>query len=480
MNYQNYKNKNPVTVVIFGATGDLAKNKILSALLDLHIKGMLGTHYRVVGYSRKDLSDIDYRQFARTAIIEKNKIIAEDVLEDFLKKVSYLRGDLDNIDGYKNLRQNLMAYDNELGICTNKIYYLAVPPAMYEKVFNGLDKGDLVVSCKKPEVDSWTRILVEKPFGNDLEQARLLDKKLGSLFDESQIFRIDHYLAKEAVQNIISFRFANAIFEPLWNNEYIDRVEIKLFEKNTPESRINFYDKVGALRDVGQNHILQMLALIAMEDPGGITSNKIREAREKVLGQILPYSRKAENYAYRAQYNGYREIDSAFKNSETETYFRVKLNIKNRRWDRVPFIIESGKGLNENKVEINIVFKDKASSVCQINEICHYNNQIKINIQPEEKISLCFWTKKPGLSFELEQKNLSFKFSEDNLPATNAYEKVLYDCIHGDSTLFTSTEEVLREWGIIEKICADWKSVPLEHYDLNMNPDDLKILEEKI
>jgi glucose-6-phosphate 1-dehydrogenase len=479
MNYQN-PNKNPVTFVIFGATGDLAKNKILSALLDLHIKGMFEPHYRIVAYSRKDLSDSDYRQFARTAIIEKNKIIAEDVLEDFLKKVTYIRGDLDNIEDYKNLRQNLVDYDNDLGTCTNKIYYLAVPPTMYEKVFNGLDKGDLVVSCKKLGIDSWTRILVEKPFGNDLEQARLLDKKLGSLFDESQIFRIDHYLAKEAIQNIISFRFANAIFEPLWNNEYVDKVEIKLFEKNTVESRINFYDKVGALRDVGQNHVLQMLALIAMEDPGGITSNKIREAREKVLGQIVPYSRKAENYAYRAQYNGYREIDPAFKNSETETYFRVKLNVKNKRWDRVPFIIESGKGLNESRVEINIVFKDQKSSVCQIDEICRYNNKIKINIQPEEKISLCFWTKKPGLDFELEQKNLAFNFSDDNLPVTDAYEKVLYDCIHGDSTLFTSTEEVLREWGIIEKICNEWKNLPLEHYDIGMNPDDLKILEEKI
>lgn len=474
------KNKNPITIVIFGATGDLAKNKILSALLDLSFKGILGFNYRVVGYSRKDLSDSDYRQFVRTAIIEKNKIVPEDILEDFLKKITYIRGDLDIVDDYKNLKQNLSEYDNQSGVCTNKIYYLAVPPIMYEKVFDGIDKGDLVLNCKNPETESWTRILVEKPFGNDLEQARLLDKKLGSLFDESQIFRIDHYLAKEAVQNIISFRFANAIFEPLWNNEYIDRIEIKLFEKNTPESRINFYDKVGALRDVGQNHILQMLALIAMEDPGGITFVKIREARERVLGQILPYSRKVENYAYRAQYNGYRDIDPAFKNSETETYFKVKLNIKNKRWDRVPFIIESGKGLNESRVEINIIFKDKQSSVCQLDGICHYNNQIKINIQPEEKISICFWTKKPGLSFELEQKNLDFNFSDDNLPVADAYEKVLYDCINGDSTLFTSTEEVLREWGIIEKICAEWKSLPLEKYDIGLNPDDLKILEEKI
>jgi glucose-6-phosphate 1-dehydrogenase len=479
MNYQNL-NKNPVTFIIFGATGDLAKNKILSALLDLHIKGMLGLHYRIVAYSRKDLSDSNYRQFARTAILEKNKIVAEDVLEDFLKKITYLRGDLDSVDDYKKLNQNLMAYDNNLKICTNKIYYLAVPPIMYEKVFNGLDKGDLVLNCKKTGTGSWTRILVEKPFGNDLEQARLLDKKLGSLFDESQIFRIDHYLAKETIQNIISFRFANAIFEPLWNNKYIDRVEIKLFEKNTVENRINFYDKVGALRDVGQNHILQMLALIAMEDPGSLVSNKIREAREKVLGQIVPYSRKIENYAYRAQYKGYREIDSLFKNSDTETYFRIKLNIKNNRWDRVPFIVESGKALSENRVEINIIFKDQKSSVCQIDEVCHYHNQIKINIQPEEKISICFWTKKPGLNFELEQKNLSFNFSEDGLPVTDAYEKVLYDCINGDSTLFTSTEEVLREWGIIEKICAEWKNIPLKEYEIGMNPDDLKILEEKI
>ncbi len=474
------QNKNPITVVIFGATGDLAKNKILSALLDLSIKGVLDKDFRVIAYSRKDLSDSDYRKFARTAILERNKIISEDMLEGFLKRVFYLRGDLESIDDYKNLKQNLFNYDQSLGICTNKMYYLAVPPNMYEKVFDGLDKGDLVINCKKVNNETWTRVLVEKPFGSDLEQARLLDKKLGSLFDESQIFRIDHYLAKEAIQNIISFRFANAIFEPIWNNEYIDRVEIKLFEKNTVENRINFYDKIGALRDVGQNHLLQMLALIAMEDPGSISSSKIREARERVIGQIVPFSRKVENYAYRAQYNGYREIDQAFKNSETETYFKVKLNIKNKRWDRVPFIIESGKGLKENRVEINIVFKDKESSVCQIDEICRYNNEIKINIQPKEQISICFWTKKPGLNFELEQKNLSFDFSNDHLPVTDAYEKVLYDCINGDSTLFTSTEEVLREWGIIEKICLEWKNVPLEKYEVGMNPDDLKVLEEKI
>jgi glucose-6-phosphate 1-dehydrogenase len=475
-----YQNKNPITIVIFGATGDLAKTKILSALFHLNLKGLLGTNYQIVAYSRKDLSDNDYRQFARKALVEKNKILPEDMIEAFLKRIIYVRGDLESIEDYKNLKQNLLKFDNDLDVCTNKIYYLAIPPVMYEKVFEGLDKGGLVMTCKNTTEESWTRILVEKPFGNDLEQARFLDKKLGSLFDEKQIFRIDHYLAKEVIQNIITFRFANAIFEPLWNNQYIDRVEIKLFEKNTPENRINFYDKVGALRDVGQNHVLQMLALIAMEDPGGITSNKIREAREKVFGQIVPFSRKVENYAYRAQYNGYREINESSKNSETETYFRVKLNVKNRRWDRVPFIIESGKGLKEDMVEINIIFKDKQSSVCQIDKVCRYNNEIKINIQPKEQISVCFWKKKAGLNFELEQKNLNFSFSDGNSLITDAYEKVLYDCIHGDSTLFTSTEEVLREWGIIEKVCADWKNIPLEKYDIGMNPEELKFLEDNI
>jgi glucose-6-phosphate 1-dehydrogenase len=475
-----YPNKNPITVVIFGATGDLAKTKILSSLLNLSTKGFFENNYQIIAYSRKDLSDSDYRQFARTAILEKNKNFSEDFLEGFLKKITYIRGDLDSLDDYKNLKQTLSGYDKDLGVCTNKIYYLAVPPIMYEKVFDGLDKGDLVMSCKNNNGQSWARILVEKPFGNDLDQARLLDKKLGALFDESQIFRIDHYLAKEVVQNIITFRFANAIFEPLWNNQYIERIEIKLFEKNTPEKRINFYDKVGTLKDVGQNHILQMMALIAMEDPGGITFDKIRQAREKVLGQIVPFSRKVENYAYRAQYNGYKEINPDLKNSETETYFRVKLNVKNRRWDRVPFILEGGKALKEDRVEIKIVFKDKQSSVCQIDEVCHYNNEIKINIQPEEQISVCFWTKKAGLNFELEQKNLKFNFSEGNTLITDAYEKVLFDCINGDLTLFTSTEEVLREWGIIEKISSDWKSLPLEKYDIGMNPEELKVLEDNI
>jgi len=472
------KEKHPMTCILFGATGDLAQNKILPALMDLYIKDLLPDDFRIVGFSRKDLTDADYREFVSNALDKKEHGHSEEKISALLERVHYKQGNIDSLEDYQALNTYLGDFDKADLLCSNKLFYLAVPPNLYESVFKNISEAKLIQECIRSETEegSWSRILVEKPFGSNPEEAKKLDKTLGSLFEEEQIFRIDHYLAKEAVQNIITFRFANAIFEPLWNREHIEKVNIKLYEKNDLETRGNFYDGLGALSDVGQNHVLQMLALVAMEDPKGINSESIRKARLDVLSRIVPFSRKIEDYAYRAQYNGYKNTEGVDSKSHTETYFKLKMGIKNDRWKGVPFYLESGKALNESRVEIEIVFKDKESSVCPIDGICHYNNVLRMNIQPDHEISICFWTKKPGLAFDLEERRFSFDYEKGDVMLPDAYEKVLYDAIKGDQTLFTSTQEVATEWNIISKIKDKWNNINLETYEKGADPADLKAL----
>jgi glucose-6-phosphate 1-dehydrogenase len=467
--------KDPITFIIFGATGDLAKRKILPALMDLYCKDLLPDEFHIVGFSRKDLSDSDYREFVQNSLDKKEHNHSTEKIKEFLNRITYKQGDILAVSTYKDLSQYLSEIDTKCNCCHNKLYYLAVPPNLYESVFQNIYDSGLHIPCTIPGKENWTRVLVEKPFGSDSVEAKKLDKLLGKLFIEDQIFRIDHYLAKEAVQNILIFRFANAIFEPLWNRKYIEKVEIRLYEKNDADERANFYDGIGALRDVGQNHLMQMLALIAMEDPKSTKSDAIRSARKKVLSDIKLFDKDISKTAYRAQYVGYQD-NLGLEKSNTETYFKLKLLINNNRWKGVPFYLESGKALNNNRVEIKITFKDKDSAVCVIDDICHYNNTLNIEISPEQKISLCFWTKKGGLDFELEQKKLAFEFN-DNGMQLDAYEKVLYDAVAGDQTLFNSTEEVATQWGIIVKILEAWKNLPLNKYEKGSDPKDFNSLE---
>lgn len=454
----------PISLVIFGGTGDLAQNKIFLALLDLQNKNLIQESPTVIGFSRKNLSNEEYRKFAAQAMLAKRPEINPATLEKFLKNFHYVQGDINTAESYTRLHEYILKLDTDAGVCSNKLFYLAVPPHLYEPVFINIDKANMVKPCTKSGDGTWTRVLVEKPFGSDPAGAIRLDKMLGKLFDEDQIFRIDHYLAKEALQNIISFRFANPIFGPIWNRDLIERVEIKLFEKNDVSTRGAFYDPIGAIRDVGQNHILQMLALVAMEDPGGITSAKIRTAREKVLKDVAPFSRKPEEFLHVAQYAGYQNEIGVAPDSKTETYFQLKLGVKNRRWRGVPFVVSSGKALSKNLVQIKIIFREKESAVCPVDDICHYGNTITINVQPEENISVTFWKKKPGLAFGLEEKTLSFNYDSAS-PLTDAYEKVLFDCISGDQTLFASTKEVAIQWELISKIMEQAKKVELKKYE---------------
>lgn len=458
----------PLTIIVFGATGDLFQKKLAGALFDLHLKGLLPEHTELVGFSRKLLSNDGFRGLVSEWALTGRRHGEEEKIELFSARAYYHQGDLTNAESYISLGKFLETRDRARGCCSDKIFYLAVPPNLYETVFVRLAKSGLAIPCApglKDEERAWTRVLVEKPFGKDECEAERLDCMLGKLFSEEQIFRIDHYLAKETVQNIISFRFSNGLFEPLWSRAHIERVEINLSEREGVEGRGAFYDGVGALRDVGQNHILQMLALIAMENPGELSASAIRRARLAVLRSVKPGGRKISEWASRGQYDGFLKEEKVAPESMTETYFRLKVFVKNRRWRGVPFFLSSGKALQESDVSISVFFKP-APCVCPKKHDAPHQNMLKFHLSPREEITVLFWAKRPGFEFALEPKRLSFSFSEGALEREipNAYERVLYDCLRGDQTLFASTEEVKAEWRFITPILEEWGKFSLKVY----------------
>ena len=457
----------PLTIVIFGATGDLFQKKLAGALFDLHEKDLLPEQTDIVGFSRKPFSHDQFRAFIHNALASRanGKIVEPD---EFTARAFYHQGDLTSAESYASLGAFLESRDREHGVCSDKLFYLAVPPNLYETVFTRLAKSGLTIPCAPNVPDAeqaWTRVLVEKPFGNNQKEAARLDRLLGKLFDESQIFRIDHYLAKEAVQNIISFRFSNGLFESLWNRKHIERVEVQMFETNGVTGRGSFYDGVGALRDVGQNHMLQMLALIAMENPGKMEAGAIRAARRTALQKVTGGNGALEKWIQKGQYEGYKHEGGVRGGSLTETYFRIETRIMNSRWRGVPFALESGKALDHSCVKIAVYFKP-TSCVCPEGHASPHQNVLTFHIAPEEEISVRFWAKRPGFDFQLEPKELSFSFGADALTRQipNAYERVLFDCIRGDQTLFASTEEVKAQWKFITPILEKWSSLPLHKY----------------
>ncbi|MDO8594215.1 MAG: glucose-6-phosphate dehydrogenase [bacterium] len=454
----------PLTIVIFGATGDLFQKKLAGALFDLHQKKLLPEKTEIVGFSRKAFSHDQFHAFIQNALAARanGKIIEP---EEFVGKAFYHQGDLNSAESYASLGQFLGERDRHFGTCSDKLFYLAVPPNLYETVFTRLSKSGLAIPCVPglpDEEKAWTHVLVEKPFGNNEKEAARLDRMLGDLFAEEQIFRIDHYLAKETMQNIISFRFSNGLFEPLWNKNHVERVEIKFSEKEDVSTRGSFYDGVGALRDVGQNHLLQMLALVAMENPEELRAQRIRKERATVLKRV----KTKDGKALRGQYHGYREEKGVGAASKTETYFTLEARVENNRWRGVPFLLSSGKALKEGEVSISVFFKP-APCVCPEGHEKAHQNVLTFSISPKEEISVLFWVKRPGFDFQLEQKKLSFSFAEGTLAhqIPNAYERVLFDCIRGDQTLFASTEEVKAQWKIITPILERWEKLPLHTYE---------------
>jgi len=458
-------------MIILGATGDLMTRKIAPTMYHMFDNDSLPNMFKVVGVARKDMSDDDYREFLGEKIRRRIRTRSAK-LNKFLGLTSYHRGLFQSAETYEELKKVVEQIDDEWGVCANKLFYLAVPPEFYETIFRHLSNSGLTDPCSPEE--GWTRVIVEKPFGEDYKTAKKLDELLSKLFREIQIYRIDHYLAKEMIQNILSFRFSNTLFEKIWNKEFIQKIDIRLLEKLGVEERGTYYDSVGALRDMGQNHILQMLAFTTMDHPESFDSDPVRFRRSEILKTLRPPSKtEIKKYSYRAQYNGYKNIEGVKKGSETETYFKIGGEfLTSPRWEGIPITLESGKRLGKAQKEIVVTFKHPTPCLCPAGST-HYENKVTFSLEPEELISVQFWAKKPGTTFDIEERDLEFKLRKDKKKAQyiEEYEKLLLDVIAGDQTLFVTTDEVRAMWRFTDPIVNAWQSgaVRLNTYKPNTN-----------
>lgn len=457
----------PTVLVLFGATGDLVKKKILPALFLLYSQGELPARCVILGYSRKPWSDEDFRSHARTILARHTD---QEAVERFIALLGYQQGQFDAAPSYQALADRLATIDTQWKVCANKLFYLAIPPELYAGIFPQLAAAKLVKPCGDASGnEGWTRLIVEKPFGSNLATAEALDMQLASLFDEAQIYRIDHYLAKEMLQNILTFRFANNLFEETWNNRFVERIDIRLLESIGVEGRGVFYDGVGALRDVGQNHLLQMLALTIMDRPGDLTAQSIRQERAMALRDALvpPTAEDIRHHTFRAQYQGYQAIEGVQSNSTTETYFYAETMLAGQRWGGVQVSFESGKRLERPLKEVVITFQHPMPCLCPPGQ--HVKNQVVFGLEPTEGITISFWSKKPGLSTDTEERRIEFSLygERERSQYVEEYAKLLLDCIAGDQQLFVSTDELKAMWRFIDPIIVGWVQgvVPLASYE---------------
>lgn len=462
-------NNIPTILIILGATGDLMTRKIAPALYHMFEEGTLPTMFKLIGVARREITNEEYRSFIASAT-KKRIGTKRKTLEEFLNQISYHKGLFQKASTYSELKKLVQKIDDDWGVCTNKLFYIAVPPGYYETIFRHLSASGLTDPCSPDE--GWTRVIVEKPFGENYETAKKLDTLLSKLFKEIQIYRVDHYLAKEMIQNILSFRFSNTLFEKIWNKEFIQRIDIRLLEKLGVEDRGLYYDSVGALRDVGQNHILQMLALITMDHPESFESEPIRHKRTEALDKMRPPTKsEIKNLSYRAQYEGYRKIQNVKRNSKTETYFKLGGTfLTSPRWTGVPVILESGKRLGSAKKEIVVTFKHPIPCLCPEGS-SHLENKVTFALEPEELIKVQFWAKKPGKFFDIEERDLEFKLrpSKKKIQYVEEYAKLLLDVIAGDQTLFITTNEVRAMWRFTDPIVNAWNksTTQIHHYKPN-------------
>ncbi|KKQ38180.1 MAG: Glucose-6-phosphate 1-dehydrogenase [Candidatus Roizmanbacteria bacterium GW2011_GWA2_37_7] len=447
----------PTIFVILGVTGDLVKKKILKALYHLYRKKRLPERFRVYGFSRRDYDDVKLRSYLRDIMLD-NDYQDPELFDEFLASFYYVQGDFHIRTAYKNLAKTLGRIDGEWSICSNKLFYLAVPPASYSDIVTNLHESGLTKPCSPQE--GWTRVILEKPFGTDLQTARDLDQQLGQLFQEEQIYRVDHYLGKETVKNILVFRFSNLFLTPSWNKNYIEKIEIRLLEKIGVEGRGEFYDKIGALRDVGQNHMLQLLGLFIMDQPYKFIPEDIKNKRSEALASLHVMSeQEVIKQTMRGQYEGYTKEEGVDPQSKTETYFHITARSELPDFVGVPLILESGKTQKCEKIEVEVTFKE--TPLCLYDIEGDQKNTFHYHIKPDEKISMKFFAKKPGFDTEIAEHELGFDYRkayEKNL-FIDDYESLLFDIIKGDQTLFVSTEEILNEWRFIEPIVQTWREM---------------------
>ncbi len=458
----------PNTVVIFGASGDLTQRKLVPALHNLELEGLLPNHFGVVGVARRPIPHEEFRAQMLAGInqFSRNRPAQPDVWEAFSQKLHYCQGNFDDLQTYRGLAGQLDHLDREHGTSGNRLFYLATAPEYFPVIIRHLGKAGL----SQNKDGAWVRVIIEKPFGRDLASARELNHIVGSVFREDQVYRIDHYLGKETVQNLLVFRFANGIFEPLWNRLHVDHVQITVAEAVGVEGRGGYYDTAGVIRDMIQNHMLQLLTLVAMDPPVALDANAVRDEKVKVLRAIRPVRpEQVDACVLRGQYGpgsiggrpvaGYRQEKGVAPGSVTETFMALKVHIDNWRWAGVPFYLRSGKYLPKRSTEIAIQFKQIPLSFFSRNS----NNVIEpnllaLNIQPDEGISLKFSAKAPGSQVQVRPVNMDFRYGTSfGAPAPEAYERLILDCMLGEAALFTRDDEVEAAWAFVNRVLEGWR-----------------------
>ncbi|HEX2031765.1 MAG TPA: glucose-6-phosphate dehydrogenase [Actinomycetota bacterium] len=445
----------PSAVVIFGASGDLTHRKLLPALYHLFVEGLLPASFGIVGYARTELNNAQFREMARDSVARFGRTEPQaEPWDEFAKGLYYVPGEFTDEGAMSHLRRHLQDLDRERGTEGRRFYYAATPPAAFP---------DIVARIGEEGMAERARIVIEKPFGTDLQSARDLGRLLHEVFDESQVFRIDHYLGKETVQNILVFRFANSLFEPLWNRRYVDHVELSVCEDIGIEGRGRFYERTGALRDMVQTHLFQVLSFLTMEPPVAFQPERLRDEKVKVFQAIADV--RPEDVV-RGQYRGYRDEDGVASDSDVETFAALRLEIDNWRWAGVPFYLRTGKRLSRRVAQAVVEFKDVPHRLFEKEGLGGVErNRLAMRIQPDEGIVLSFTVQAPGLGITLEQAGLDFEYGEafEGRPLVEAYEALLLEAMHGDHTMFLRQDGLERAWEVLDPAFRD--PPPVQEYE---------------
>jgi len=453
----------PISIIIFGASGDLTQRKLIPSLFNLCRKGRLPKQIRVIGYGGTEFSDEQFRAHLEEGVKQFASFeFKPEQWADFAPNIVYIQGKYDKLDDFERLSEAMGSWEKGAG---NRMYYMATPPGVFPSIIDLLGLTEQLT-----ERSGWRRVVIEKPFGTDLASARQLNEQIHKTLQENQIYRIDHYLGKETVQNILVTRFANTIFEPLWNRNYIDHVEITVAEKVGVEHRGRFYDGIGIMRDMFQNHLLQLLSLVAMEPPASFEATALRNEKVKVLSSIRPMNAEAvAKNTVRAQYKGYLQEAGVNPDSKTPTYAAVKLQVDNWRWQGVPFYLRSGKSLKEKLSQITIEFKEPPHLLFNSANGIPTPNMLVLYLQPDEGVHWRFEAKVPDTISETRSVDMEFHYADSfgKMALPESYERLLLDTISGDASLFTRADEVETAWGLIDPILEAWNSTnqPLATYD---------------